>query len=80
LNKQIQQIAEREVDRAINADEHANAHYYQTLRRFVPGSLAKPQARLDSTGLKEIDNAWLKLNDTGKKLRRAYMKLYNSCI
>ena len=80
MNKQAQQMAEREVARAINADEYANAHYYQTLRRFVPGSSDKPRARLDSTGLKEIDTAWLKLNDTGKKLRRAYMKLYDSCI
>jgi hypothetical protein len=80
LNKQFQESAEREVVRAITADEHANAHYYQILKRFVPDSSAGPQARLDSSGLKEIDTAWLRLNDTSKKLRRAYMKLYGSYI
>jgi hypothetical protein len=80
LNKQIQQMAEREVATAISADEQANAHYYQVLRRFVPDGSDRLQARLDSSGLKEIDTAWLKLNDTGKKLRRAYMKLYGSYI
>jgi hypothetical protein len=78
LTTQVQQMAEREMVRAITADEHANAQYYQTLRRFVPGISIKPQARLDSSGLKEIDTAWIKLNDTGKKLRKAYMKLYDS--
>ena len=62
------------------ADEHANAHYYQTLRRFLPGGSAEPEARLDSSGLKEIDTAWIRLNDTNKKLRKAYMKLYNTYI
>jgi hypothetical protein len=80
LDQQVQQKAEKEVAQAINADEHANANYYQTLKRFISGSSAKPEARLDSSGLKEIDSAWLKLNDTGKKLRRAYMKLYGSYI
>jgi hypothetical protein len=79
LDKQLQQNAEREVTRAIDADETASARYYETLRRFVPGISTEPEARLDSTGLKEIDTAWLKLNDTGKRLRRAYMKLYDSC-
>ena len=80
MNRQVQQTAEREVASAITADEHANANYYQTLKRFVPGSSAMPQARLDSSGLKQIDTAWLKINDTGKKLRRAYMKLYDTYI
>jgi len=78
LDKQIQQIAGREVSRAIDADETAGARYYETLRHFLPGISTEPEARRDSTGLKEIDTAWLKLNDTGKKLRRAYMKLYDS--
>jgi hypothetical protein len=30
--------------------------------------------------LKEIDTAWLKLNDTNKRLRRAYMKLYGASV
>jgi hypothetical protein len=80
LDKQIQQMAEREVARAIYADEQSNANYHQTLKRFVPGISTESQARLDSSGLKEIDTAWLKINDTGKKLRRAYMKLYDTYI
>jgi hypothetical protein len=77
MNKQIQEMAEREMGRAIIADEQANSHYYRTLRRFIPDVSAKPEARLDSSGLKQIDIAWLKLNDTNKKLRKAYMRLYN---
>jgi hypothetical protein len=80
MNKQFQEAAEREIDRAITADEHANAHYYQVLRRFVPGKADKPEARLDSTGLKAIDNAWSELNGTNKNLRKAYMKLYGASL
>jgi hypothetical protein len=80
LNKRSQEMAEREVVRAIIADEHANARYYQTLRRFVPNKSAKPEALLDSTGLKEIDAVWLMVNETNKKLRKAYMKLYNTYV
>jgi hypothetical protein len=80
MNKQGQESAEREVNRAITADENANAHYYQTLRRFVSGDSATPEARLDSAGLKEIDTSWIKLNYTNKNLRRAYMKLYGAYL
>jgi len=83
MNNLVQEAADREINRAIAADEHANAHYYQILRRFIssnsaiPGEkLRQPEARLDAGGLKEIDAAWLKLQNTGKNLRRTYMKLY----
>jgi hypothetical protein len=76
MNSQVRETAEMETNRAITADEKANALYYQTLRRFISGVSAKTQARLDSAGLKEIDAAWLKLYDTNKNLRRAYMKIY----
>jgi hypothetical protein len=83
MNKQLQEAADRELDRAISADEQANTHYYYVLRRFITGKtsfskekLRQPEARLDAGALKEIDAAWLKLNNTGKKLRTAYMKLY----
>jgi hypothetical protein len=76
MNIQGQEAAERAVNKAITADEYANAHYYQTLRLFVSGNSTKPKAKLDSAGLKTIDVAWIKLNDTSKNLRRAYMKLY----
>jgi hypothetical protein len=80
MNKQIQESAEREVNKAITADEHANAQYYLTLRLFVSGNSVKPKAKLDSAGLKTIDVAWIKLNDTSKNLRRAYMKLYGAYL
>lgn len=80
MNQQFQAAAEREVNKAITADEYANERYYQTLRRFVPGNAVKAEARLDSAGLKEIDAAWVKLNGTNKDLRRAYMKLYGACL
>jgi hypothetical protein len=80
LNRQLQETAEREVVRAITADEQAGAHYHQILKRFIPLSSDKPQAPLDSSGLKEIDSAWRKFNDTSKNLRRAYMKLYGAYI
>jgi hypothetical protein len=80
MDKQVQEAAGREVDKAISADEQASAHYYDTLRRFISDKSTEPEARLDSAGLKEIDTAWLKLNGTNKNLRRAYMKLYSSYL
>ncbi len=80
MNHQAREAAEREIIRAITADEQAVAQYYQVLRRFLPGELAKPEAKLDSSGLKEIDAAWIKLNETQKILRRAYMKLYGASL
>jgi hypothetical protein len=83
MNKLVQEGADREVNRAISADEQANTHYYHVIRRFISSKssfpeekLHQPEARLDAGALKEIDAAWLKLNNTGKKLRSAYMKLY----
>jgi hypothetical protein len=81
--KIVQEAADRELNRAILADEQANTHYYQILRRFISSKSAfpeekmrQPEAILNSGALKDIDSAWLKLNNTEKKLRNAYMKLY----
>jgi len=83
MNSPVQEAADRELYRAISADEQANIHYFQVLKRFVsskPASpeekMRQPEARLDAGGLKEIDIAWLKLQNTEKTLRKAYMKLY----
>jgi hypothetical protein len=83
MNVLVQKAADRELNRAISADEQATTHYYQILRRFISSKsslpeekLRQPDARLDAGGLKQIDVAWLKLQDTEKKLRSAYMKLY----
>ena len=83
MNKPVQEAADRELNRAISADEQANTHYYQILRRFISSKtsfpeekLHQPEAILDASALKEIDVAWVKLNNTEKKLRNAYMKLY----
>ena len=83
MNKLVQEAAERELNRAILADEQANARYYTILRRFITTKSANPEekscqsdARLDAAGLKLIDTAWLILQYTEKKLRSAYMKLY----
>ena len=35
MNKMVQEAAERELNRAILADEKASACYYQILRRFI---------------------------------------------
>ncbi len=87
MNILLQESAGKELNRAISADEQANTSYCQILRRFVssksasPGETQRqPDARLDSSGLKEIDTAWIKLNDTEKKLRNAYMKLYEASL
>ena len=87
MNKPVQEAADRALDKAISADEQANTYYYQILRRFtsskpdIPGGkLRQPEAKLDANGLKEISIAWLKLQNTEKKLRSAYMKLYEACI
>jgi hypothetical protein len=86
MNKLVQEAAERELNRAILADEQANALYYQILRRFITTKSAfseenhcKPDSKLDAGGLKLIDSAWLTLQHTEKKLRSAYMKLYVAC-
>ena len=87
MNNLVQESADRELYRAISADEQANTHYYQILRRFIScksafpeEKLRQPEAILDAGALKEIDAAWLKLNNTEKKLRNAYMKLYVACL
>ncbi len=83
MNILVKEATDREIIRAIGADEQANTNYYQILRRFISGKASisgeeayQPDARLDAGGLKEIDTAWLLLQTTGKNLRRAYMKLY----
>ncbi len=82
MNKLVKEAADRELNRAISADEQANTHYYQILRRFISSKssfpeekLHQPEAMLDAGALKEID-ALLTLKNTEKKLRNAYMKLY----
>jgi hypothetical protein len=80
MNQPVLEAAEREIVRAIKADEQANIYYYQVIKSFIPGESATPKARFNSTGLKELDTAWIKLNDTRTKLRRAYMKLYSASI
>jgi hypothetical protein len=81
--KVVQEAADRELSRAILADEQANTQYYRILRRYISVKSAfpeekshQPEAILNSGALKDIDSAWLKLNNTEKKLRNAYMKLY----
>jgi len=76
MNQSSREAVEREIFKVITADEQANTFYYQVIKRFISGESAVPQVRFSSSALKEIDAAWLKLNDTSKKLRRAYMKLY----
>ena len=83
MNKPVQEAADRELNRAISADEKANTCFYQILRRFITTKsplpeqkLRRPDAKLDASGLKEIDEAWIRIQDTEKKLRSAYMKLY----
>jgi len=87
MSNLVQESADRGLYKAISADEQANPHYYQILRRFISSKsafpeekLRQPDARLDAGGLKEIDMAWLKLQNTEKNLRKAYMKLYVASI
>ena len=87
MNKMVQEAAERELDRAISADEKANACYYQILRRYITKTsglseekIYKLDLKLDAGGLKLIDKAWLILQYTEKKLRSAYMKLYEAYL
>ena len=83
MNKLVQEAADRELNRAISADERASTHYYHVIRRFISSKssfpeekLHQPEARLDAGALEEISSAWEILNSTEKKLRNAYMKLY----
>jgi hypothetical protein len=72
--------AEREIMRAVTADEDANTYYYQVIKSFISNTSASPEAKLDSSGLKDIEKAWLKVNYTNKSLRRAYMRLYSASL
>jgi hypothetical protein len=76
MNRPGREVVEQEIIRAITADEKANTNYYEVIKRFIPRKSSSAEATLDSCGLKEIETAWIKLNDTSKCLRRAYMKLY----
>ena len=65
MNNLVQETADREINRAIVADEQANAHYYQILRRFISSKsiiagekLRQPDVKLDAGGLKEIGTTW----------------------
>ncbi len=87
MNNLVQEAADREIKIAIVADEQANAHYYQILRRFLSSEsviagkiLQQPSARLNAGGLKEINTAWVLLQASGKNLRRSYMNLYKASL
>jgi hypothetical protein len=80
VNQQAKDRVEKEIIRAIDDDEQANAYYYQVIRSFISVKSIQPEAKLDSSGLKNVDTAWRKLNDTHKNLRRAYMKLYSAYL
>ena len=80
MNQLRLEFAEREIIRAIMADDKANTNYYQVIKSFISNESTGLEARLDSYGLKDIDKAWLKLNGTSKTLRRAYMKLYGALL
>ena len=87
MNKLSIRAADKTLNQAISADELANSRYYQILRRFITiksafpeEKMRQPDAILDVGGLKEIDVAWQKLENTHKKLRSAYMKLYEAYL
>ena len=80
MNHPRREAAEREIIRAITADEQANNYYHQVIKNFAFGEATNPEAGFFPSGLKEIDAAWSKLNDTNKRLRRAYMKLYSASL
>jgi hypothetical protein len=46
MNKLVQEAADRELNRAISADEQANTHYYQILRRFISSKSSFPEEKL----------------------------------
>ena len=87
MNNLVQCATDKAIIRAIGADEQANTNYFQILRRFISSKsafpeeqLQQPVATLNASGLKEISAAWVKLQDTQKKLRTAYMNLYVASI
>lgn len=78
MAKVVQIFIEKEINRAIIADEQANANYYEAIRRFISANSTSRDVKMDSPSLKEIDATWLTKESTGKNLRRAYMKLCGS--
>ena len=85
INALSRNKAERETRRALEAYEKANEHYSQVIQKYVstgflaPGEpVRRPGATFDANGFKEIDRAWLKVNNAGKKLRQAYLHLWET--
>ena len=85
MSKPFNQKADEAVKKAIDEYEAANASYARIMRRyissesFIPGDeVCLPAAGLNANGLKEYEEAWLRVQETSKKIRRAFMKLYSA--
>jgi hypothetical protein len=77
MTKPTPKIIGTEIDKAIIADEQANASYYNAIEGFKSARLTKANTNVDNACLKELDSAWIAKESTGKNLRKAYMKLYD---
>ena len=76
MAKATKETIKEEIDRAITADEQANANYYGAIRGFTLAMLTTAGTNMDAASLKEIEAAWVTKESSGKNLRRAYMKLF----
>ena len=77
--------AEKETRRALEIYNKANEHYSQVIQKYISTGFLAPGepvhtagATFDANGFKEIDRAWLKVNNAGKKLRQAYLRLWET--
>jgi len=85
MSKTFNEKADEAVKKTTDEYEVANENYVRTIRRYlssksvIHGDTAQlPEANLDMSGLKEYEEAWLRVQETSKKLRRAFMKLYSA--
>jgi len=85
MSKPFNQKADEAVKKAVDEYEAANENYIRIIRRYLsskssnPGDTAQfPESKLDMNSLKEFEEAWLRVQEASKKLRRAFMKLYSA--
>jgi hypothetical protein len=76
---------EKDVHKAIVKYETANNIYVSVIKRLINSELLTteetalfPKICLNIDSLKEFEEAWVIVQEAGKKLRRDFMKLYST--
>ncbi len=85
MSKPFNRKAEEALKKTIDEYEAVNASYTRVMRRYISSEsfilgdeVCLPEVSLNANGLKEYEEAWLRVQETSKKIRRAFMKLYSA--